>query len=188
MKVTMLFHLPPKIDLSYSGLEKFQQPEFESYGPKSCKIEFKNASENIPNELKESTKVKKSFDVPLVKKLVSYDKLEKKIVVPNAAKIEFVKAKQQEKPVRKPIKYDEMYRGKDGITLQELMVLCTTSSKKVESLETDLMQTKQIYGDAYTKLIKKVKKLKQTVKSSQASEMTKELLQKIYMQAERLRR
>nr|GEV57921.1 importin-5-like [Tanacetum cinerariifolium] len=38
--------------------------------------------------------------------------------------------------------------------------------------------------DAYTKLIKKVKKLKQTVKFSQASEMTKEI-QKIYMQAER---
>nr|GEU37196.1 hypothetical protein [Tanacetum cinerariifolium] len=33
----------PKIDLSYYGLEEFQQPEFESYGPKSCKIESKNA-------------------------------------------------------------------------------------------------------------------------------------------------
>nr|GEU51585.1 hypothetical protein [Tanacetum cinerariifolium] len=63
-----------KIDLSYSGLEEFQQPEFESYGPKSFKIESKNASENIPNELKESTEVKESSDVPLVKKLVSDDK------------------------------------------------------------------------------------------------------------------
>nr|GEY65392.1 hypothetical protein [Tanacetum cinerariifolium] len=50
-----------------------------------------------------------------------------------------------------------------------------------------MMQTKQKYGDAYTKLIKKVKILEQIVKSSQASQMTKELLQKIYMQAERPR-
>nr|GFA31536.1 hypothetical protein [Tanacetum cinerariifolium] len=75
------------------------------------KIESKNASENIPNELKESTKVKESSDVLLVKKLASDDKLEKKTVVHDAAKIDFVKAKQQEKPVRKPVKYAEMYRS-----------------------------------------------------------------------------
>nr|GEX54272.1 retrotransposon Orf1 [Tanacetum cinerariifolium] len=102
---------PSKIDLSYSSLEEFQQPEFESHRPKSCKIESKNACENIPNELKESTEVKESFDVPLVKKLVSDDKLEKKTIVLDAAKIEFIKAKQQEKPVRKPVKYAEMYRS-----------------------------------------------------------------------------
>nr|GEU41404.1 hypothetical protein [Tanacetum cinerariifolium] len=103
--------LTPKIDLSCSGLEEFQQPEFESYGPKSCKIESKNASENILNELKESIKVKESFDVLLVKKLRSDDKLEKKIVVPDATKIEFVKAKQKENLIRKPVKYTEMYRS-----------------------------------------------------------------------------
>nr|GEV18073.1 hypothetical protein [Tanacetum cinerariifolium] len=93
-----------------NGKKEFQQPKFESYRPKSCKIESKNASENIPNKLKESTKFKESSDVPLVKKLVSDDKLEKKTVVPTDAKILFVKAKQQEKPVRKPVKYAEMYR------------------------------------------------------------------------------
>ncbi|GJZ47274.1 hypothetical protein Tco_0601106 [Tanacetum coccineum] len=54
-----------------------------------------------------------------------------------------------------------------SITLQELMVFCTTLSNKVESLETDLKQTKQLYGVAYTRLIKKVKKLEKIVKSSQ---------------------
>nr|GEV29149.1 retrotransposon protein, putative, Ty1-copia subclass [Tanacetum cinerariifolium] len=107
---TRLFS-PPKIDLSYSRLEEFQQPEFEIYGPKSCKIEPKNASENIPIELKEFTEVKESFDVPLVKKLVSDDKLKKKTFVSDAAKIEFCKAKQQEKPVRKPVEYAEMYKS-----------------------------------------------------------------------------
>ncbi|GJU45394.1 hypothetical protein Tco_1202660 [Tanacetum coccineum] len=42
------------------------------------------------------------------------------------------------------------------------MVYCTTLSKKVESLEIDLKHTKQIYDAAYTRLIKKVKKLEKT--------------------------
>ncbi|GJZ82770.1 ribonuclease H-like domain-containing protein [Tanacetum coccineum] len=40
------------------------------------------------------------------------DKLEKKTIFPTVAKIEFVRPKQQEKPVRKPVKYAEMYRPK----------------------------------------------------------------------------
>ncbi|GKA90772.1 hypothetical protein Tco_0812642, partial [Tanacetum coccineum] len=49
-----------------------------------------------------SNKVKESPDAPLVKKLVSDDKLEKKTVFPTLAKIEFVRPKQQEKPAKKP--------------------------------------------------------------------------------------
>ncbi|GKA33190.1 hypothetical protein Tco_0719557 [Tanacetum coccineum] len=59
-----------------------------------------------------------------------------------------------------------------SMSLQELMVLCTTLSKKVESLEADLKQTKKVYGVAYTKLIKKVKKLEKATKSSQARRKT----------------
>ncbi|GJT62384.1 hypothetical protein Tco_1005917 [Tanacetum coccineum] len=40
-------------------------------------------------------------------------------------------------------------------TLHELTVLCTNLSNKVESLETELKQTKQTYGADFTKLIKK---------------------------------
>ncbi|GJR10304.1 hypothetical protein Tco_0792956 [Tanacetum coccineum] len=92
---------PLKFDLSNSGLEEFQQPEFEGYGPKTSK----SVSEDMSNEVKESP------DTPLVKELVSDDKLEKKTVFPTVAKIEFVRPKQQEKPVRKPVKYAEMYRS-----------------------------------------------------------------------------
>ncbi|GJU62493.1 hypothetical protein Tco_1244328 [Tanacetum coccineum] len=60
-----------------------------------------------------------------------------------------------------------------SMTLQELTILCTTLSKKVESLEADLKQTKKVYGAAYTKLIKKVKKLEKTVKSNQARRRAK---------------
>nr|GEZ60813.1 hypothetical protein [Tanacetum cinerariifolium] len=51
-----------------------------------------------------------------------------------------------------------------SLTLYELMVLCTTLSNRVERLETELKITKQTYGAAFTKLIKKVKKLEQTIK------------------------
>ncbi|GJZ66619.1 hypothetical protein Tco_0623315 [Tanacetum coccineum] len=91
---------PPKVNLSNSGLEEFQQPEFEGYGSKTSE----NVSERVLlNEVRESP------DTPLVEKLVSKDKLEKKTVSPTT--IEFVRPKQQEKPVRKPIKYAEMYRN-----------------------------------------------------------------------------
>ncbi|GJX27156.1 hypothetical protein Tco_0233452 [Tanacetum coccineum] len=55
-----------------------------------------------------------------------------------------------------------------SMTLNKLTVLCTTLSKKVETLESDLKQTKLTYGASYTKLIMKVKKLEHKVKSSKA--------------------
>ncbi|GKF41348.1 hypothetical protein Tco_0124690, partial [Tanacetum coccineum] len=79
--------------MSNSGLEEFQQPEFDGYRPKPSK----SVSEDTSNEVRES------FDAQLVKKLMSDDKLEKKIVFPTVAKIEFVRPKQQEKLVRKPV-------------------------------------------------------------------------------------
>ncbi|GKD31974.1 hypothetical protein Tco_1242752, partial [Tanacetum coccineum] len=51
-----------------------------------------------------------------------------------------------------------------SMTLHELTVLCTTLSKKVESLESNLKHTKLTYGAAYTKLIIKVKKLENRMK------------------------
>ncbi|GKA71666.1 hypothetical protein Tco_0777805 [Tanacetum coccineum] len=58
--------------------------------------------------------------------------------------------------------------NESSMTLNGLTVLCTTLSKKVETLKSDLKQTKLTYGDAYTKLIMKVKKLEHKVKSSKA--------------------
>nr|GFB08437.1 hypothetical protein [Tanacetum cinerariifolium] len=84
-----------------SSLEEFQQPEFEGYGPKTSN----SVSEDNSNEVKES------LDASLTKELVLDDKLEKKTIFPTVAKIEFVRPKQQEKPVRKPVKYAEMYKS-----------------------------------------------------------------------------
>ncbi|GJU65808.1 putative reverse transcriptase domain-containing protein [Tanacetum coccineum] len=87
----------PTLDLSNSDLEEFQKPEFEGYGPKTSK----SVSVDIANKVRESP------DPSLVEELVSDDKLEKETAFP--AKIEFVKAKQKEKPVRKPVQYAKMY-------------------------------------------------------------------------------
>ncbi|GJT04936.1 hypothetical protein Tco_0839398 [Tanacetum coccineum] len=70
---------------------------------------------------------------------------------------------------------------KGSMTLNELTILCTTLSKKVETLESDLKQTKLTYGAAYTKLIMKVKKLEHKVKSVKLEEGSDLLFQKMKM-------
>ncbi|GKB90277.1 putative ribonuclease H-like domain-containing protein, partial [Tanacetum coccineum] len=84
-----------------SRKEEFQQLEFKGYGPKTSK----SVSEDTSNEVRES------LDASLVEELVSNDKLEKKTIFPTVAKINFVRPQQQENPVRKPVKYVEMYRS-----------------------------------------------------------------------------
>ncbi|GKC43835.1 hypothetical protein Tco_1061557, partial [Tanacetum coccineum] len=60
-----------------------------------------------------------------------------------------------------------------SMQLKELMALCTKLSNRVLALETDLRQTKKVYGATYTKLIMKVKKLEKTIKSNQARRRAK---------------
>ncbi|GJZ21027.1 putative ribonuclease H-like domain-containing protein [Tanacetum coccineum] len=56
----------------------------------------------------------------------------------------------------------------DRMQQHELMDLVIKLPDRYEALETDLRQTKKVYSDAFTRLIKKVKKLEQTVKTIQA--------------------
>ncbi|GKE50870.1 hypothetical protein Tco_1486026 [Tanacetum coccineum] len=56
----------------------------------------------------ESNTVRRECCAPINKELVSDGK--KKTVFPTVSKIEFVGPKQPEKPVRKPVKYAEMYK------------------------------------------------------------------------------
>ncbi|GKA26776.1 ribonuclease H-like domain-containing protein [Tanacetum coccineum] len=78
----------PTIDFSNSGLEEFQQHEFEGYRPKASKSVCKDTS----------NKVKKTPDALLGKKLVL--EKEKQTIFPTKIK----SVKQQEKPSRKPVK------------------------------------------------------------------------------------
>ncbi|GKD82446.1 hypothetical protein Tco_1349285, partial [Tanacetum coccineum] len=59
-------------------------------------------------------------------------------------------------------------RDEGSLSLNELTDLCTSLSKKVEGLESELKQTKQTYSTALTKLILRVKKLEQIVNASKS--------------------
>nr|GEU47735.1 ribonuclease H-like domain-containing protein [Tanacetum cinerariifolium] len=101
---------PPKLDLSNSDLKEFQQPEFESYRPKTSK----NANEDIPNKLKEYPDALLVKDRVLDNKDCSIESpivVEKKIIVSTIAKVKVVRPKQQEKLVRKIVRYAKMYRS-----------------------------------------------------------------------------
>ncbi|GJZ66934.1 hypothetical protein Tco_0630174 [Tanacetum coccineum] len=101
---------PSTIDFSSSGLREFQQPEFEGYGLRVNK----SVCENSSNE------TKKNSNAPLIEEWVSDNEdevkshvvVEKKTVVPTIPKVDVVRPKQQEKPVRKIVRYAEMYRSK----------------------------------------------------------------------------
>ncbi|GJW26212.1 hypothetical protein Tco_0040023 [Tanacetum coccineum] len=105
----LIYNRPKKLDLSYSGLEEFQEPKFVGYGVKVDKIVSENSF----------VEIKKTPDALIIEEWVSDDKeqdespivVEKKTVVPTISKVNVVKSKQQEKPVRKPVKYAEMYRS-----------------------------------------------------------------------------
>ncbi|GKA41552.1 ribonuclease H-like domain-containing protein [Tanacetum coccineum] len=139
----LIYNRPNKLDLSYSGLDEFKEPEFKGYGPENSKKESNvvkesdNSKENSDKSLvkEQESQVKSSFvegcgsntskkvskvepkkvrennDAPIIEDWVSDDeeqdesmtKPEKKTVIPTAAKIE--------KPVKKSVRYAEMYRS-----------------------------------------------------------------------------
>ncbi|GJR59782.1 putative ribonuclease H-like domain-containing protein [Tanacetum coccineum] len=141
----LIYNRPNKLDLSYSGLDEFKEPEFKGYGPENskkesnvvCEKESDNSKENSDKSLVkeqesqvkssfvegfksntsknvsevEPKKVRKNNDALIIEDWVSDDeeqdesmtKPEKKTVIPTAAKIE--------KPVKKSVRYAEMYRS-----------------------------------------------------------------------------
>ncbi|GKG19017.1 hypothetical protein Tco_0376116, partial [Tanacetum coccineum] len=54
--------------------------------------------------------------------------------------------------------------AEDSMQLQELMVLVPTLVTKINSLETELKETKQTLGNVVLKLVKKVKSLETALK------------------------
>ncbi|GJW33219.1 putative ribonuclease H-like domain-containing protein [Tanacetum coccineum] len=116
----LIYNRPNKLDLSYSGLDEFKEPEFKGYGPENSKQESNVVCEN------ESDNSKENSDKSLVKEQVSQDKSsfvegygpntndeeqdeskpksEKKTVIPTAAKKEFAKPENHEKPFKKSVR------------------------------------------------------------------------------------
>ncbi|GJS73040.1 putative ribonuclease H-like domain-containing protein [Tanacetum coccineum] len=102
----LIYNRPKKLDLSYSGLDEFKEPEFKSYGSEDSKKES-----NIVCD-KKSDASKENSDDSLVKGQVSEDtssfvesslNVDKETVFLDK-KIEFVKPKNHEKPVKKSVR------------------------------------------------------------------------------------
>nr|GEV28030.1 ribonuclease H-like domain-containing protein [Tanacetum cinerariifolium] len=86
----LIYNGATKLDLSYSGLNEFKEPKFKGYGPRD-----KQVSEDTSSFVESSLNVDKET-------AFSVDK-----------KIEFVKPKNHDKPVRKSV-YAEMYRSQSS--------------------------------------------------------------------------
>ncbi|GKA24709.1 putative ribonuclease H-like domain-containing protein [Tanacetum coccineum] len=110
----LIYNRPKKLDLSYSSLDEFKEPEVKGFG-----TEYSKQVSNIvcDKKLDDSTK---SSDESLVKEQVSKDtssfvesslNVDKEIVFPIDKKVESVKPKNHEKPAKKSVRYAEMYRS-----------------------------------------------------------------------------
>ncbi|GJR87289.1 putative ribonuclease H-like domain-containing protein [Tanacetum coccineum] len=108
----LIYNAPTKLDLSYSSLDEFKEPEFQSYGTKDSKLE------STINSDKKSDDSKKNYNDSLVKEQVSKNEssfvesplnADKETVFPTDKKIECVKPKNHEKPVRKSVRYAEIF-------------------------------------------------------------------------------
>ncbi|GKE16717.1 putative ribonuclease H-like domain-containing protein, partial [Tanacetum coccineum] len=97
---------PTKLDLYYSGLNEFKEPEFNGYGPRDtvlkstidCDSEYENFKENSDDSLvKEHVFQDENNSVESALNVV------KETIFHAAKKVEVVKPKNNEKPVRKTV-------------------------------------------------------------------------------------
>ncbi|GJU21393.1 ribonuclease H-like domain-containing protein [Tanacetum coccineum] len=125
----LILNRPTPLDLSYSGLQEFKQPEVNEYGLRDsnvmpitgCDKESNNSKKNTDDFLKQQQKTDSSLvkeeepkkarennDAPIIEDWVSDDeeevepipKVEKKTAIPTATKKESVKTK---KPIRRSV-------------------------------------------------------------------------------------
>ncbi|GJX39056.1 putative ribonuclease H-like domain-containing protein [Tanacetum coccineum] len=110
----LIYNRPKKLDLSYSGLDEFKEPEFKAYGS-----EVSEQESNVVCD-KKSDDSKENSDESLVKEQVSKDtssfvesslNVDKETIFPVDKKVESVKPKNHEKPAKKSVRYAEMYRS-----------------------------------------------------------------------------
>ncbi|GKA91921.1 ribonuclease H-like domain-containing protein [Tanacetum coccineum] len=110
----LIYNRPNKLDMSYSGLDEFKEPEFKGYGPENskkesnvaCEKESDNSKENSDKSLKRTRTQAPIIEnwVQMMRNKMSLSlSLKIKTVIPTAAKIE--------KPVKKSVRYAEMYRS-----------------------------------------------------------------------------
>nr|GEV00165.1 hypothetical protein [Tanacetum cinerariifolium] len=114
----LIFNGPTKLDLSYSGLDEFKEPEFICYGPRDSKQESNTIHDQKSDDSKENSN--NSF----VKEQVSEDtssfaesqlNVNKETAFSVDKKIEFVKSKNYDKLVRKSVRPRVVYTARPYI-------------------------------------------------------------------------
>ncbi|GJW15358.1 hypothetical protein Tco_0019491 [Tanacetum coccineum] len=177
-----LDQLPNKLDLSYSGLDEFKEPEFKGYGPENskqasnvvCENESNNSKQNSNKSLVkeqvsqdkssfvegygsntsksvsevEPKKVRKNDGAPIIEDWVSDDeeqdeskpKSEKKTVIPTAAKIEFAKPENHEKPVKKQVRKIQVCDGLGSHKKMIWRILPNRGGKMLKLMKITLVQ------------------------------------------------
>ncbi|GJY30607.1 hypothetical protein Tco_0414102 [Tanacetum coccineum] len=113
----LIYNRPNKLDLSYSGLDEFKEPEFKGYGPKD-----NGPKDSGPKDSKQESNVvcdkksdnsKENSEESLVEEQVSQDtssfvesspNVDKETVFPVNKKVELTKPKNHEKPVKKSVR------------------------------------------------------------------------------------
>ncbi|GJY22147.1 hypothetical protein Tco_0394713 [Tanacetum coccineum] len=130
----------------FSGLNEFKEPEIKGYGPENSKQESNVVCEKSSKEIKKTPGAIIIEDWVLDDEKQDECKPKKKIVIHTAAKIEFVRPKQQEKPARKPVKYAQMYRSQSPRGNQR-----NWNNQKSQQLGSDFVMIKKAcYMDAQT--------------------------------------
>ncbi|GJW01086.1 hypothetical protein Tco_1556337, partial [Tanacetum coccineum] len=105
---------PTKLDLFYSGLDEFKEPEYNGYGPRDTvlksTIDFDQESDNSKENTDDSVEKDQLSDNENSSD-ESSPNVVKETVFHTAKKLEFVKPRNNEKPVKKKVRYVEMYRS-----------------------------------------------------------------------------
>ncbi|GJV67484.1 reverse transcriptase domain-containing protein [Tanacetum coccineum] len=106
----LIYNRPKNLDLSYSGLDEFKEPEFKGYGPENSEQES-----NVVCD-KKSDNSKEKSEESLLEEQVSQDtssfvesspNVDKETIFPVNKKVEFTKPKNPEKPVKKSVRLKE---------------------------------------------------------------------------------
>nr|GEW99419.1 ribonuclease H-like domain-containing protein [Tanacetum cinerariifolium] len=130
----IIYNGPTKLDLSYSGLGKFKEPEFKGYGPRDSKLES-----NINHDQK-SDNSKENSDDSFVKQQVSKDtssfvespiNVDKETALSVDKTIKFVKPKNYDKTVRKSVRFTWVFFL---VTKDETSEILKNFIKEIENL------------------------------------------------------
>ncbi|GJW94178.1 hypothetical protein Tco_0173850 [Tanacetum coccineum] len=107
----LIYNRPNKLDLSYSGLDEFKEPEFKGYGPENSEQESNIVCDKKSDDSKKNSLVKEQVSKDTSSFVESSLNVDKETVFPVDKKVEFVKPKNHEKPVKKLVRYAEIYRS-----------------------------------------------------------------------------